>query len=290
VAKLITRRDFIHGSAGAVVVAAVGLPPIQEPKTRVVLIRHPEVVDSASKVNADLVQQMLDEAVMTLMGEQDPVAAFSSLIKPGETVGIKSNNWSYLPTPPELEQAIERRVIEAGVAKENISIADGGVLRDPVFVNATSLINVRPLRTHYLAGISGVMKNYIRFAENFQDWHPNNCGDLGALYFLPAVKGKTRLNILSVLTPQFHSRGPHAFSRRYVWKYNGLLVSKDPVAVDAVGLELIKTKRREELGRAKELPPVPRHVELADSKHNLGTSDLNKIELIRLGWQEDILI
>jgi uncharacterized Fe-S center protein len=104
------------------------------------------------------------------------------------------------------------------------------------------------------------------------------------------VKGKTRLNILCCLTPQFHGRGPHHFSRRYVWNYCGILVGKDPVAVDAVGLELIKAKRRQVLGKARELPPVPKHIQVADTKHGIGTSDLNKIELIKLGWAQDILI
>jgi len=149
---------------------------------------------------------------------------------------------------------------------------------------------VRPIRTHYLAGMSGCMKNYIMFAPSQQALHPNNCADLGSCYKLPMVKGKTRLNILCCLTPQFHGRGPHHFSRRYVWNYYGILVGKDPVAVDSIGLELIKAKRRQVLGKARELPPVPKHIQVADTKHGIGTSDLNKIELIKLGWDEDILI
>jgi hypothetical protein len=67
-------------------------------------------------------------------------------------------------------------------------------------------------------------------------------------------------------------------------------MSRDPVAVDTIGLELIKAKRRQVLGQAKELPPVPRHIELADTRHGIGVGDLNRIELIKLGWQQDILI
>ena len=288
--KVITRRDFMRGSTCAVLGAAVGFPLIQTKTARVVLIRHPDAVDEESKINGEIVQQMLDEAVMTLLEQDDPVKAFQKLIKPDEVVGIKSNRWSYLPTPPELQQAIERRVIDAGVKKENISIDDLGVRRNPVFQKATSLINVRPLRTHYLSGISGTMKNLIMFSESQPKWHPNSCADLGLLLNLPQVKGKIRLHILCVLTPQFHGRGPHHFSRRYVWNYKGILVGQDPVAVDAIGLKLIMAKRREKLGKARELPPVPKHINTADVKHGLGTSDLNKIDLIKLGWKEDILI
>ncbi len=288
--KIITRRDFIRGSAFAVLGAAIGLSSQQTKKSKVILIRHPDALDENSRINAEIIQQMLDEAVMALFDEEDPVRAFQKLVKPGEVVGIKSNVWSYLPTPSELEKAIERRVIDAGVKKDDVSIDDRGVRRNPVFLKATSFINVRPLRTHYLAGVSGCIKNYIMFARSQSAYHPNSCAELGTLFSLPQVKGKTRLNILCALTPQFHGRGPHHFSRRYVWNYKGLFVSQDPVAVDALGLRLIMAKRREQLGKDREIPPVPRHIEVADVKHELGASDLNKIELIKLGWKEDILI
>ena len=289
-ARIIERREFLKESTLVAAGAAFGLPVERVEKSRVVLIRHRDAVEAGSNFNAGIIQQMLDEAVMALLDRDDPVEAFKTLIKPGEIVGIKSNVWSYLPTPAELEQAIKRRVIDAGVREEDIAIDDHTVRRNPVFQNATSLINVRPIRTHYLAGMSGCMKNYIMFAESQPAMHPNSCADLGTCYNLPMVRGKTRLNILSCLTPQFHGRGPHHFSRRYVWDYKGILVGQDIVAVDAIGLELIKAKRREVLGPGREIPPVPKHIEIADRVHGIGTSDINKIELIKLGWLEEILI
>ena len=69
-----------------------------------------------------------------------------------------------------------------------------------------------------------------------------------------------------------------------------MIVSTDPVAVDAVGLKLIQAKRLEHFGKEVELETTPKHVKVADVKHGLGVSDLNKIELIKLGWKEEILI
>jgi len=232
--KVITRRDFIRGTTYAVLGTAVGLSAQESKKSRVVLIRHPEAVDQNYKFNAEVIQQMFDEGVAKLFETTDAVEAFKSIIKPGEIVGIKSNVWSYLPTPSEVEQAIVNRLLDVGINKEDIGIDDHTVRTNPIFINSTSLINVRPLRTHYLAGISGVMKNYIMFAQSQSAYHPNSCADLGALFKLPITKGKTRLNILCALTPQYHGRGPHHFSRRYVWNYKGLLLSQDPVAVDAI--------------------------------------------------------
>jgi hypothetical protein len=288
----LTRRDFLRGSTVAVLGASLGFSQDKAvpKKSRVILIRQRDVLDENTKINPDILQSMLDEAVMKLLDESDPVKAFQKLVRPAETVGIKTNVWSYLPTPPELEAAIKRRVIDAGVAPDRIGLDDHTVRTNPLFVKATSLINVAPLRTHYLAGVCGCIKNYIMFAESQPAYHPDSCADLGSLFKLPQVKGKTRLNVLCVLTPQFHGRGPHNFNRRYVWSYKGLIVGLDPVAVDTIGLRLIMAKRREVLGKALELPPVPKHIQLADTRHGIGTSDINAIELIKLGWNEDTLV
>lgn len=292
---VMTRRDFIRGTAFAVLgtAAAVGSSqdsPLPAKTSRVILIRHSQALDENSQFNGQVIQGMIDEAVMKLLGQNDPVEAFRLVVKPEDIVGIKSNVWSYLPTPPQVEQAIKRRLLDAGVKEENIAIDDHSVRTNPVFVKSTALINTRPIRTHYLAGMSGCIKNYIMFGESQPEYHPDNCAALGSLFNLPQVKGKTRLNILCALTPQFHGLGPHHFSRRYVWNYKGLIIGQDPVAVDTIGLRLIMAKRRQELGPGRELPPVPKHIQIADTKYGIGTSDINKIELIKLGWAEEVMI
>lgn len=292
--KVITRRDFMKKSAYAILGTAVGFSPLGSQssgqKSRVVLIRHKDALDENLKFNKTIIRQMLDEAVKALFELDDPVKVFKQLVKPGDIVGIKSNEWNYLPTPPELENAIKQRVLDAGVKEANIGIDDRAVRENPIFQKATALVNVRPLRTHYLAGMSGCIKNYITFSENWPANHPNNCEDLAQCFRLPMVKGKTRLNILSALTPQFHGRGPHGFDRRYVWEYKGLIVGTDPVAVDSVALRIIMAKRTEHFGSDNRLPAMPRHIRAADVKHGLGNSDPSKIELIQLGWKEGVLI
>jgi hypothetical protein len=289
----LTRRDFIRGTTLAVLGTAVGFPqksPSPAKKSRVILIRHPDALDENSQFNEKVIRQMLDEAVMKLTDQGDPTEAFRKLVKAEDIVGIKSNVWSYLPTPPEVEKAVKLRLLDAGVKEENIGIDDHNVRTNPIFIKSTALINARPLRTHYLAGMSGCIKNYIMFDVSQPAHHPDNCADLGTLFNLPQVKGKTRLNILCVLTPQYYGRGPHNFNRRYVWNYKGLIVGQDPVAVDTIGLRLLMAKRRKELGPAQELPPVPKHIQLADTRYGIGTSDLDKIDLIKLGWTDGILI
>jgi hypothetical protein len=205
-------------------------------------------------------------------------------------VGIKTNVWSYLATPPELEKAIKSRVMEAGVADKNISIKDRDVLSDPVFQKATALINVRPMRTHAWSGVGSLIKNYIMFTPNPSSYHGDSCADLATLFELPEVKGKSRLHILVMLTPLFHGVGPHHFNKEFTWPYKGIIAGFDPVAVDSVGLQIIQAKRREYFGEDKPLNPPAKHILLADTRHHLGTADPEMIELVKLGWQKEAMV
>jgi hypothetical protein len=121
-------------------------------------------------------------------------------------------------------------------------------------------------------------------------YHGNYCADLAKLWRLPVVQDKTRLNILVVLTPLFHGIGAHHFDSAYTWPYKGILVGRDPVALDALGVRLLQAKRHAYFGKDKPMKPTPHHVMLSDTRHGLGTSDPGKIELIRIGWEKDILI
>jgi len=290
----ITRRDFLRAAAGVTVATALGTGIAAETgaeKTaKVVLIRDPQVLTKEGEVQADVVQSMLDEAVKAVLAENEPLQAWRKLFKSSDAVGIKSNAWGKMPTPKELEAAIQRRLLDVGVAGKNIAIDDRGVLHNPVFLNATALVNVRPVRTHHWSGVGTCLKNYIQFVPDPSAYHGEACSDLGKIWTYPIVKGKTRLNILSALQPQFYGRGAHYFDRRYVWPYKGLIVGTDPVAVDAVGAHLLQVKRIAFFGedRALDVPPI--HILVAEKKYHLGVSDLSRIQLIKIGWMEDALI
>lgn len=295
-AENITRRDFMRQAAFTTLAATLGLPAVEAEnveiakKTKVVLIRDPEVIDAGGRVNSTVIQRMLDQAVTTLLDRKDPVEAWKLLVKPQDVVGIKSNVWDALPTPKELEQAIKRRIMDAGVSEKNIDIDDRGVLYRQTFLRSTALINVRPLRSHHWTGVGGCIKNYIMFVPEPSDYHDNACANLGAVWNLPIVKGKTRLNVLVVLRPLFHGVGPHHYNSTYVWNYKGIMVGTDPVALDAVGVRLFQAKRLAFFGEERPIKPPPHHIVFADTRHKLGTSNLKEIELVKLGWQEGILI
>jgi hypothetical protein len=292
--KIITRRDFLRGAAATALAAAVG-PGIpgaaqSEVQARVVLIRHADVLGNKDRIRAEVLQSMLDEAVKALLDEKEVPPAWGKLVKASDVVGIKSNVWWNMPTPKELEEAIRRRLLDVGVPEKNLGIDDRGVLDNPIFKKSTALVNVRPLRTHHWSGVGTCLKNYIMFVPDPSNYHDEGCSPLGKIWHYPIVKGKTRLNILSALTPQFYGRGAHSFDRRYVWPYRGLIVGTDPVAVDAVGAHLLMVKRKAFFGEDRGLDAPPVHIAVADKKYKLGVSDLSRIQLVKLGWQEDILI
>ncbi|MFQ5876399.1 MAG: DUF362 domain-containing protein [Acidobacteriota bacterium] len=290
-----TRREFLRGAASAALVGTAGgmsiLCGAEGGRTaRVVLVRDPDALDADRRPRPEVVARMLDLGVAALLGAPSAAAAWERLVRPGDTVGIKSNVWRFLPTPREIEDAIRRRVLGAGVPAERIGVDDRGVLKNPLFRRATALVNVRPMRTHHWAGVGSCIKNYIMFSPDPPSWHDHACANLGGLWELPAVRGKTRLNVLVMLTPLFHGKGPHHFQARYTWPYRGLIVGSDPVAVDATGLRILEAKRREYFGDDRPFAVPPRHIRLADERYRLGVADPSRIEVARLGWTEGTLI
>lgn len=291
-----TRRDFVRtgGSLAAVGLLGHGRGGAEEAdppaRSRVVLVRRREVLGEDGDVDGDVLHGMLNEAVAAAVDAEAPAAAWRRLVTPSDVVGIKTNVWSNLRTPPELEQAIRDEVIRAGVAADNVSVDDRGVRQDPIFQRATAIVNVRPMRTHHWSGLGSCLKNVIMFVPRPADYHGDACASLGAIWRLPVLDGKVRLNVLVMLTPQFHGLGPHSFSPAFVWPYHGLIVGTDPVAVDATGARIIAAKRREHFGDDRPISPPPHHIEIAETRYHLGVSDPARIDLVRLGWPDDALI
>jgi len=294
--KSISRRQFIKSASVAALGTTVFLSgqetavPVKSGRSRVVLVRNLDVLDENGNPRYAVVEEMLDTGIKALTGMPDPQSAWKTIIKPDDIVGIKNNRWPYLRTTAEVENAIKKRMIEAGVKEANISVDDLGVLQNPVFQKATALINARPMRSHHWSGVGSLIKNYIMFIPEPFTIHPDSCADLASIWNLPVVKGKTRLNVLVMFTPQFHSFGPHSFNPKYVWKYHGLMLGFDPVAVDATGLRIIEAIRREYFAEERPLNPPAKHIAIADSKYHLGTADPQKIELIKIGYDKESFV
>lgn len=294
--KLITRRSFMRAGSRVAMGGLIGLPLVgnsraaKAEKSRVVLIRDENVLDEQGQLKEDRLFSMLDKAVNVLFDGDKSLSAWKNLAGPKDIVGVKSNVWHYLPTPRELEAAILKRLMDSGVRGKNISVDDRGVRSNPVFLNSTVLINVRPMRTHHWSGLGTLLKNYIMFVPWPAKYHGNACEKLGTIWKKPEIEGKTRLNILVMLTPLFHGIGPHHYSSKYTWPYCGLILSEDPVAADATGARIIQKKRDIFFGEERPISPPPIHIAAADNQFKLGNSHPDMIEIVKLGWERDILI
>ncbi len=291
----LSRRDFFSVGAGAAAAGLIGDRAGADdggkpPTSRVVLIRDREILDEEGKADPKGLHRMLNEGVAELVGEKDAAAAWRQLFSPSDVVGIKSNEWRRLPTPAALEEAMRIELERVGVAPSDIAVDDRKVKSNPVFQRATAFINTRPMRTHDWSGLGTCIKNLITFTERYPDYHGDACAPLGSIWLRPEIKGKVRLNVLVMLTPQFHSNGPHSFSQEFIWPYGGLILGFDPVAVDATGARIIEAKRKLYFGDDRPMRPPPHHIQIAETQYGIGVADPDRIEIARLGWMEDALI
>ncbi|MBC8277698.1 MAG: DUF362 domain-containing protein [FCB group bacterium] len=291
----LTRRDFVKGAAAAGLTAAAWPLAAKQvlaksEMSRVVLIRDPNVVSVDGTLDGQILIRMFDDAVTLLMNEANSTAAWKKMANSDDVVGVKSNVWRFLRTPPVLENHIAKKLTGVGVKPDNIDIRDRGILKNEVFKNSTAIINVRPLRAHHWAGVGGCIKNLIMFDPNPSKYHADACAELGNLFDLPILKNKVRMHCLLMLQPLYNCKGPHDFQKQFTWHYNGLLVSEDPVAVDAIGVSILQAKRLQEFRENRPFTTSIKHIRLADERYGLGNSKQENIELVRIGWEEGILI
>jgi len=78
------------------------------------------------KANSSVVNRLVDGAIASVTGEGNAGAAWSSLVKPSDVVGIKvcANGAPLFSTRPEVVQAIVDGLRQAGVPWENIVVFD----------------------------------------------------------------------------------------------------------------------------------------------------------------------
>lgn len=297
----ITRRDFVKGTFAAAVAGSAALTcgdpgatasghgeatrsPRPARSARVVIVRAENALGAAHEVNAGVLDQMLADTVARVTGQPSAGAAWRQLFKPGDIVGLVPTP-HLNPTHPELVDAVRRALVASGVPAGNIRDAQGGVEKPRA---CTALIALPALKAHWLTGIGTVLKNYITYSGHPSRFHGGDNVNLGSIWLLPDVKGKTRLVLVDALRP-LCDKGPQP-DPRYMWDYKGLIAGTDPVAVETVGLQIIMAKRKALRGEEWPLSPPPLSIAAADEKFGLGTSRMSEIGIDRLGWTGEGLV
>lgn len=158
----------------------------------------------------------------------------------------------------------------------------GSLLSRVVAYQCNVLINLPILKDHGIVGFSGGLKNYFGAIHNPNKYH-NFVGNpfVADVNCLPALKNKTRLSICDALTAQYEGGPP--FMPQWSWLFNGVLVATDVVALDRIGWQIIEDKRKQVgLPTLAQSGREPRYIfTAADSKHLLGVSNPDQIELVQ---------
>ena len=291
------------------------------PSRSVVAIgRRPGLLASSGALDPRLLADGLGAAVARAAGEASAVAAMRRLFRPNDVVGIKVNclGGRGVSTRPEVPLQLAAWLQAAGVPADRIYVWDRSdrELRDAGYAlsrgsgvrvfgtnedwgelvdwgpaasrfarvlveDLTAVVSCAVLKDHGVAGVSLSLKNWYGVVNNPNKLHDEGCAPyVASLSLQPLVRSKLRLSVVDGSLGQCHA-GPGR-APRWAWPYGGFLASRDPVALDRIGWQVIEA-RRKEVG----LPPLaaesrePRWIAAA-AKAGLGVADPLRIEAVQV--------
>lgn len=299
---------------------SVSLPPAMEGgRSRVVVARDPEIRSTGKGFESGRLTQLVDRAVQTTFDCQSPIEAWRKVVRPGEVVGLKVNclGGRGNATRTELVEVIVERLRQAGITeiviwdrqnsdleRAGFKIAErgsglrcfgndvlgfeddlvtfgqaGSRLCRTLTQACDAVINLPVLKDHGIAGVTLALKSMFGAIHNPNKYHSNG-GDpyVADVNAFAAIRQKVRLHICDGLNAQYEG-GP-SYMPQWMWPFNGLLVSRDPVALDSVGWGIIEKKRAEAgMPTLRELKRQPAYIATAaDAEHRLGIGDPQLIE------------
>ena len=291
--------------------------------SRIVISREVRFAAGSAGPDQDAVLRILDRAIQKFYDRDNPTDAWKQLARPGEVVGLKVNCLAGrgISTHPQLVDAICERLQQAGI--RDIVIWDRlnddlesagfritekgtavrclgndttgyepelsvyGSVGSLVASNLTrvcdAVINLPVLKDHGITGITGALKNMFGAIHNPNKYHLNAGNPyIADVNMLAPIRQKVRLTICDAFTAQYEGGPSHM--PQWAWPYNGLIVGRDPVALDYVCWQIIEKKRAE-----KGIPPLrlvkrePVYIATAaDAQHRLGTCDPGRIRLVEI--------
>ena len=156
----------------------------------------------------------------------------------------------------------------------------GSLLTKTITHTCDAVINLPVLKDHGIVGVTLALKNLFGAIHNPNKYH-SNAGDpyVADVNMFEPIRRKVRLTICDGLTAQYEG-GP-SFMPQWSWPYNGLIVARDPVALDYTGWQILERKRAEKgMKPLRELHREPLYIATAaDANHRLGTGDPARIDV-----------
>jgi hypothetical protein len=285
-------------------------PIDQSLKSPVVHVERGEVVDRES-IHTTLLREMVEEGVKALTGTKRPGDAWNRLLQPDDVIGIKFNQVGFreldstdvmaaqlleslaaagfgpdrvilIEVPTVLAAKLKTRPQVIGFAGGEVSYGTGSDELAAVLQEVTAIINVPFLKTHNIAGMTGCLKNLSHaLVRRPGRCHGQACAPyVGNIVALPQIRSKLRLHLVNAIRALYDG-GP-AVKPQGIWNHAGLIISRDPVAADAVGTDIINEHRQRH-----KLPPIGNaagqipHLHTA-ARLGLGTDDQDYINLLHL--------
>jgi len=146
-----------------------------------------------------------------------------------------------------------------------------------------AVINLPMLKDHGITGVTLALKNFFGAIHNPNKYH-SNAGEpyIADVYMLSPIREKVRLTICDAISAQYEG-GP-SYMPQWSWRYNGVIVSRDPVALDYTGWQIIERKRAEKgMKTLREMSREPKYIATAaDARHRLGTNAPSLIDLVEV--------
>lgn len=149
------------------------------------------------------------------------------------------------------------------------------------------VVHIPALTASVFSGVHGALAGMV--LDNLDNWRrlarSPHYGDpyLPELYADPRIGGKVVLTILDALRPQYEG-GPFS-AAQFSENYGAIFGSRDPVAIDAIGLRLLDDFRKE--AKLESLAKRTPWLESAEFL-GLGAAAENRIDLLRTGLQGEV--
>jgi uncharacterized protein (DUF362 family) len=285
--------------------------------SRVVVTKHHQATDGVKVINAVNVQDMMDESIKQLTGIPSVADAWASILpdfREEHVIAIKVIPSGMIPSHPEVVGAIVAGLTAAGVPENNIIIYDrdgpgrgykhnagdvgvrsfgtnekgwGYDWDNPVDVlgqkralstivtRCDHLINVPTLRVHLPQyGVTLSLKNHYGSVDSARALHGNFATACATLNSQEAIKDKTRLIVIDGL---FGCWGSNPATWVVDFAPNSLIASRDPVAADYIGTEMLNEERAKHNQRPQNVPLLEKAAQMG-----LGTNDPEKMEVLEV--------
>ena len=312
---ILGRRDFLAASAWAA--ASVPMAPLAALQTATGAAPRVPVVRVVSEhavrgryIHAAVLAEMLDLTLTRLTGHDTTAAAWRSLLRSDDLIGLKFNGSGAeaMATNEAFADTVITSLLAAGYEERQLVAIEApeatyrryGVIRpaygwqskptdfgsgadqlSTVLDQVTAIVNMPFLKTHNIAGMTCALKNLSHgLIKHPARYHGNGCSPfIGDIVAAPPIGRKLRLCLVDALRV-VHDGGPEAHAEG-LSSAGILLAAFDPVATDRVGLSILNAIRR-----GRDLDPVARSAEelgylAAAHRRGLGVALWDGIDRLR---------